>query len=619
VSVKWIKGAVVSTVLIGCIWGTPFHASAEGISRLEILEKKGEILSGNKDAIYLGNVKNRQVVVKMKEGTVFNARKWGLNNLPRTGPLKDRNIFIVHIPNTFPYEETLKKISNENDVEEVQPDLLAEPQGKLQSYNPLEKRQWYLQAIRAVEAQNLTPPINETIVAVIDSGVDYRHPDLASQVVVGFNAYKNNDDPMDNLGHGTRVAGIIGAGINNGIGISGINPNVKIMPLKAGDEQGLSLSDTIEAIYYAIDHGAHVINMSYGSDQADILEYEAVVEAFNSGIVLVSATGNAGSKVNFPAAYPQVIAVGAVDQELKVTGFSNKGNEVDLVAPGTSIISTSLRGTYDWGDGTSFSAPMVSAAASYLKGINSKLTPAQIEYLLEKSASKVRVRGYNTFLNPYGGYGILNLFSGIQTSLPETNNDTGDTIDNAREMMVGQSFADRYDVPMDEDWFKLTITKKMRLQVDISGVRSMDALSWFARIENGEVVQENVVDTTGVNGKELFRFNVKPGTYYFQVLEMNNHWSPEPYKISFSEADVVPPVKPIVKSVLKTDNVVRGSAERGAKVFVKKGTKIIGTAISTSRATFQVVIPFQSKNTMLTLYAVDPAGNISPGVQVKVR
>ncbi|MBH0164084.1 S8 family serine peptidase [Fictibacillus sp. 7GRE50] len=616
---KGIKGAIAGVIIICSFCIPSFHASGEGLTRFDTLNKKGVFSAEKNDVTRLEDIKNRQMVVKMKEGSKFHAKKLGLTSMPRTKSLQERNLYIVQVPHSISYEKTLNEIASHADVMEVQPDILVEPQNTLMSYNPLEKRQWYLQTIKAAEARGFKTPLTETVVAVIDSGVDYKHPDLAGQVTNGYNVYNDNTNPMDRLGHGTRVAGIIGAGITNGIGISGINSKVKIMPLKAGDGEGLSLSDTVEAIYFAIDHGANVINMSYGSDQADILEYEAIEEAYNQGIVVVAATGNENSEVNYPGAYPQVIAVGAVDQQLRVTDFSNKGNLVDLVAPGTSILSTNIKGTYDWGDGTSFATPMVSGAASYIKGIYPDFSPAQIEYLLEKSASKVRVRGYNTFLNPYGGYGILNLYSGLQVSLPSLAADTGNSREEARGIKVGQAYSDRYDMPMDEDWYKLTVDNRMRLQVDISGVRSMDAISWFGRMEDGEIVQENVVDNTGVDEKEQFRFNVKPGTYYFQILELNNHWSPEPYKISFSEADVTPPSKPVVKTITSSDTVVRGSAERGAKIIVKKGNTTIGSTIATARATFQAAIPKQPQNTRLTVYAIDPAGNSSIGSQVKVK
>jgi cell wall-associated protease len=614
---RGLKGVLACSILSGSWLGLSSHAHGEGISRLQIMQQHQS--NPFNQTVSLREVKNRQVVVKVKEGTLFKPESLNLIEMPLAEALEDRNIYIVKIPISYSYHDTVKKIEAIPGVEEVRPDILAEPYSGIKSQDPLQEKQWYLKLIEAVEARDLGKSITETVVAVIDTGVDYNHPDLFGQVLQGTNVFEGNADPMDTFGHGTVIAGIIAAGTNNGKGISGINPKAKILPIKAGDKDGLSLSDIIEGIYYAIDNGADVINMSYGSSKGDLLEYEALLEAYNKGIVLVSAAGNEGSEVNYPAAYPLVISVGSVGQDLKVTSFSNKGEQLDLVSPGTSIYSTTLNQTYDWGDGTSFSSPMVAAAASMLKGKDKTYSPAEIEYLMEKSTSKIHVRGYNPFVNPFGGYGILNLNRAMQTSLPDMTMDSGNNIEESRTMHVGQSYNDKYDLPMDEDWYRLKVSKKMRLQVEISGVRSMDVLSWFGRIENNIVVVENIVDNMGSDGKELFRFNVTPGDYYFQILERNSHWSHENYKLTFSEADTTPPPKPFVRRVKLTDSVVRGTAERGAKIIVKKGKVIIGSTIATSRSTYHIQIPVQPKNTILNVYAIDPSGNISDETQTKVR
>ncbi|HUR82444.1 MAG TPA: S8 family serine peptidase [Thermoanaerobaculia bacterium] len=191
-------------------------------------------------------------------------------------------------------------------------------------------------------------------VAVIDSGIDWTHPDVAYAYAGGYNVIEDTDQPLDDLGHGTHVAGIIGA-TNNVFGVVGVAPGVRLWALKVVDENGQGvMDDVIAALEWVADKkkeagGRWVVNMSLGGTTTSIAEHEAFTKAASEGLILVASSGNTSTAsttaaVEYPAAYPEVIAVGATGETNVHANFSNGGPELDFVAPGVRIVSTVLTG-----------------------------------------------------------------------------------------------------------------------------------------------------------------------------------------------------------------------------------------------------------------------------------
>lgn len=248
--------------------------------------------------------------------------------------------------------------------------------------------------IRASQAQTLSTGIG-VVVAVIDTGVDYRHRDLASHIlrnsqgrVVGYDFVQNDRDPMDSTngidddqdgaidegaGHGTHIAGII----------SLVAPGAKIMPLRVLNSDGVGTADAVaRAIEYAIDYAEErkvpmVINLSLGFPTPSFVVLDAIEEALEKGIPVVASAGNDNSGPHYPAAYSATISVAAVGPNGVKANFSNYGkNRIDLSAPGIGIYSTFLQGKYAWWDGTSMAAPFVSGeAALVMSMLQLKLQP----------------------------------------------------------------------------------------------------------------------------------------------------------------------------------------------------------------------------------------------------
>jgi subtilisin family serine protease len=273
--------------------------------------------------------------------------------------------------------------------------------------------------ISATYAWSVTTGSDKVVVAVLDSGVDYTHTDLASNIWIrpnnvpayedrelgtiqdfhGFNAVDDSADPMDDNGHGTHCAGIIGAEGGNDIGIAGVNWKVQIMPLKFMNKSGYGTTKAaIEAINYVIDRkkagvNVRVISASWGSTQKSRALEDIIRKAGEAGILFVAASGNASTNndrsPHFPSSYnlPNVISVAALDRNDQLATFSNYGvKSVAIAAPGVDILSTWLGDEYEEKSGTSMATPVISGVAALIVAHNPNIT---VDQLREKILASV--------------------------------------------------------------------------------------------------------------------------------------------------------------------------------------------------------------------------------------
>jgi len=280
--------------------------------------------------------------------------------------------------------------------------------------DPLRSRQWALDAVGFPDAWALSKGAG-VIVAVVDSGVVGNHEDLAGAVLPGTDFVSPGGNGWDDqYFHGTFVAGLIAAHVGNGLGIAGAAPAVKILPVRVLDGSGSGNSANVAAgVIYSADHGARVINLSLGGTVADPGLHAAIAYAESKGSVVVAAAGNSGagsdsahpSQKIYPAAFPEVIAVGAVDSHDQRASFSNVDDYVDVVAPGVGVISTSNGSTHSYavGDGTSFAAPYASADVALIEATNPKLGAASVRRVLEVTARDLGPVGRDASY----GYGLI--------------------------------------------------------------------------------------------------------------------------------------------------------------------------------------------------------------------
>ena len=467
--------------------------------------------------------------------------------------------------------------------------VAATSAGAFDNTEPLAGQQWYLTQDKAWDFWS-TPPTNlATIrVAVIDSGIDGHHPDLEGRVVaarsfVGGSPFRDED------GHGTFVAGEIAANPFNGIGIAGMAFNARLIVAKVVEPDGtVSLPAEVAAIRWAVHEGARVINLSLGGvrdpldpelDTYSAIEQAAVEYANSKGVVVVAAVGNGPQSpatpwnyAHYPAALPHVIGVSALGQDGSIPDFSNRDAVFnDIAAPGENMVSTIPRqlaepttecadgpysdcGPFEFRDaiGTSFAAPQVSAAAALLLGVNPRLTPDQVSWLLERSADDVTsATGCSQCpvgRDMYSGWGSLDVLSALTmltdgTKLPapdhyEPNDDAGPWSHALPPLprTIGASL-DYWDDNVDV--YHLYLQRGQRLYARLTpesaaGVRLAVWSPGTTRVEGLHAdFHRRVAQSRSVGGQVRVSYRAPvSGTYYLEAKLVTQSYYPVQYRLS---------------------------------------------------------------------------------------
>ncbi|MBI4136718.1 S8 family serine peptidase [Candidatus Roizmanbacteria bacterium] len=399
--------------------------------------------------------------------------------------------------------------------------------------------QWDMKKIQADRVWNLGvgSSMPFTTVAVIDTGVDYNHEDLRDVMWTdengkhGYDFVNNDDDPMDDHYHGTHVAGTIGASVHNAHGIAGVSDRVRIMAIKGLNRYGIGFDDRLaESIIWATNHGAKVINMSWGARQSDspILR-QALDYAQSQGVVSVAAAGNSFDDVIYytPASFPNVIAVAASSPNDTRVPFSNWGLKIDVSAPGggsqeecnaglcENILSTESSSSaiplshkvatngagYARLMGTSMAAPHVAGAAALVLSHNSNLSSTQVRNVLANAADDVDIEGKDT----ESGYGRLNVYRAVTEMQRETpTNPQLDVIMHAKGRIIRQSFTIQGSVHYPQSQGNLSVSFA-------TSARGPWRTEGISLTNNGQGEIENgILATWNTNG-------IADGTYYLKI------------------------------------------------------------------------------------------------------
>ncbi len=437
-----------------------------------------------------GRYREGEVLVKFKTGTVSSSRTHqsiGATVLRKSSAVQ--NLEHVKLPVGLSVRDAVIKYMNDPSVEYAEPNY--ERRASTTIPNDLFfDQQWALRNtgqtvngivgipnadIEATDAWDLNRGSSGVIVAVIDSGIDFTHPDLAANVIGGASFV--SPSPMDDFGHGTQMAGIIGAVGNNGTGITGLMWRVSLMPLKFLDATGSGVvSDEIAAIDFAVKNGALVINASFAGADFSQAEYDEINLANSLGVLLVAAAGNGGGPFCdngagqnndalpcYPASYvnpndinlvvnnlgalPNIISVSATDQSDNLASFSNFGpNSIDVAAPGNNILSTfpvaltpSNQEPYVFDSGTSHAAAYVSGLAGLIYSQNPNLSHFQVRSIILNN-----VEGLSSLNNLIFTSGRINAFLALNTpigpsiSVSPASKDFGDT--NIGSVSTAQTF-----------------------------------------------------------------------------------------------------------------------------------------------------------------------------------
>ncbi|XOF33626.1 MAG: S8 family serine peptidase [Candidatus Electrothrix sp. YB6] len=276
--------------------------------------------------------------------------------------------------------------------------------------------QWHLPRIQSEQAWGLTTGTGVTV-AVLDTGLATGGTDGIGCVVPGYDFVNSDNDPSDGHGHGTHVSGTVAQSTDNGVGCAGMAYGACVMPVKVLSDTGSgSFADVADGIYWAVDNGALVINMSLGAHGYTSISYmdEALDYAHSNDVTVVAAAGNDSdtTQVSYPAIYPTTIAVGATDSQDAVAGYSNRGNGLDVVAPGSGVVQETFSGTA-WGyysyNGTSMATPHVAATAAMLIAYDTASTPDDVYAALTETAFDLGAIGYDSTF----GHGLIQAYDAL--------------------------------------------------------------------------------------------------------------------------------------------------------------------------------------------------------------
>ena len=353
------------------------------------------------------------------------------------------NRVIVKVPKGESLSHFMEKLRESPMVKSVEPNSLvyaaAIPNDPYYAWY----QQPWLQAMNLPAAWDISTGSQSIVIAVVDTGLRYGHEDFDNFTIidghdfVGDDPYPFDDciEPYDPIiaSHGTHVAGTIGAYTNNRTGVAGVDWAVRLMPVRVLGAKGYgSISNVADGITWAVNNGAHIINLSLGTFEYSSTLHTAVRNAYNSGVILVAASGNDGiNTLYYPAAYDEVIAVGAAGNwinPLEVASFSNGGPGLDLIAPGVGVWSTNYNSVtkgldYQPADGTSMACPHVAGVIGLMLAHNLSLRPDEVKTILRDTAVR-QLNGEVWGLRQ--GYGFINAYAAI----------TQATFDKARLILV---------------------------------------------------------------------------------------------------------------------------------------------------------------------------------------
>jgi len=327
---------------------------------------------------------------------------------------------IIKVP-PHALEKIQTALSKHFAVEFVEKDFMFEP--SIIPNDPKFSSQWHLKNIQADLAWDITQGSTSIPIAILDTGIDSTHPDLADKIQFGYNFYDNNSDLTDVCGHGTKVAGAAAAISDNNLGVTGVAWDNPIIPIKITDSNCYGYySSMSKGIIYAADHGARVANISFGIYGGNSLNAAAQYMQEKGGWV-VAAGGNSGNYEDYDATgdNPYLISVAATSSSNVRTSWSSYGEYIDFAAPGSGIYTTKTGGSYGSASGTSFSSPIVAGAIALLFSFDPTLTPEQVYDALKSSALDLGETGRDN----YYGWGKINVYEALQSI--ETPNSPVDT------------------------------------------------------------------------------------------------------------------------------------------------------------------------------------------------
>ncbi len=592
-----------------------------------------------------------KVMVLYKDGkqslstdSTSQARASGWGSIRATRP-NSIGVGTVQFSTGSPVDEMVQLLEQDPNVEYVEPVYpvkMAEASGLTKSFSgpaassvassvytpndPKYTDQWGLAAINFEESRQYVSAddLDDVVIAVLDTGVDLGHADFAPSLLLpGYDFVNSDNNPQDDHGHGTHVAGLAAAVANNGIGIAGVAGGAKILPVKVLNAAGEGTSDDIvDGIDWAVGHGADVINLSLGMGVPSVIVELAVDNAVRNGVIVIAASGNESNHwvtgengdlditanpvryanpVAYPAAYANAVAVGAADwysalstngdEGFIVADFSNTGPELDVVAPGVAILSTMLPNTYESLSGTSMATPLVSGLAALVLAGDSSLRADATEERVNRVRSVIQETPLDlgtAGLDSTFGYGLIDLQEAFEKPRIVFQDEW---VDNQEAETLSMS---------------VTVATYSGSLMDINGDAIFQKSLWNS--ENETWIENTSVTFAVYSGQGTFEYNyssAEPGVYRMKAVESVGAW------VSDTLFLLNPPGSPTANlqsgTYTGTQSVTLSSANPGAVIYYTMN----GTVPSPASSVYSGSIPIASS---LTLKAVAVKNGVSSEV-----
>jgi subtilisin family serine protease len=432
-------------------------------------------------------------------------------------------------------------LTAEPDVEAVEPNRVRSA-SRVPNDASYPSQQPYLTGIGVPTAWDVANTGAATVVAVLDTGVDRDHPDLAPNLVAGRDIVNADADPSDDNGHGTGVAGVVGAATGNGAGVAGVAWNASIMPVKVLGADGTGFdADIASGITWATNNGADIINLSLGGFGSSTALDQAVDYALAHDVVVVAASGNQAAGVpSFPAAIPGVIAVTATDAQGQFAWFSNHGPWITLAAPGVSVVTTALTPGPSMATaavtGTSYSSPIVAGVAALLRERHPAWGWNRVAYELVRTARDAGPEGAD---DAYG-FGIVDAAAALDVgshgtvAAPNLAGDASDLPPSPRVIPVGTAVTEGLRLEFDQDWFAFEVPATAGAQITVTppafggGNRAAEMDPVVELYGPGGGLGASA-DATLVGEPETIAANLAPGRHLLKVVNYAAAASPADY------------------------------------------------------------------------------------------
>ncbi len=358
--------------------------------------------------------KKQQAVIKFKHPETANA--W-LADHPHLSVVEyTQPFYVVQSSLNETTDELIENLSHDYDIDFAEPNYIFTKQVSKMETVPndefFQPYQWNLNQINVSGGWDFSSGDNVKI-AILDTGVDPEHLEMKTKIKHGYNAFDGSDDFADDHGHGTHVAGVASALTNNVTGIAGISWNSEILPVKVLDKDGAGTSfEVAKGLYWAVDHGAKVINMSLGDYYHTDVLHEAIQYAYDHDVILIAASGNDNvDDPMYPANYDEVLTVAAVDDARNRAFFSNYGSHIDVAAPGVHIPSLFPDNNYVVMSGTSMAAPHVAGLAGLIRSMRPDLNNEEVYEVIKSTAKDIGTKGHDS----YYGFGEIDVARALES------------------------------------------------------------------------------------------------------------------------------------------------------------------------------------------------------------